>query len=192
MLILILGLVLFLGLHLIRTVAPGVRTAMVARMGVSGWKVMHASVAVVSMIILIYGYSVAPVINVWFPPMGMHHLTVTLMLFATICLVAGLLPAGRIVVLTKHPMVLAIKIWALSHLLSNGDLRSIILFGAFLAWGVILRISMKRRQRAGEIVQRPFVSAKYDLYAVVLGIVVWAAITFKLHEMLIGVAPLAM
>jgi uncharacterized membrane protein len=192
MLILILGLVLFLGLHLIRTVAPGVRTAMVARMGVGGWKVMHASVAVVSMIILIYGYAVAPVINVWFPPMGMHHLTVTLMLFATICLVAGLLPAGRIAVLTKHPMVLAIKIWALSHLLSNGDLRSIILFGAFLAWGVILRISMKRRQRAGEIVQRPFVSAKYDLYAVVLGIVVWAAITFKLHEMLIGVAPLAM
>jgi uncharacterized membrane protein len=192
MTILILGLVLFLGLHLIRTVAPGVRTSMVARIGLNGWKVMHATFAVVSMIIVIYGYAVAPVINIWFPPMGMNHLTILLMLFATICLIAGLLPAGRIKVLTKHPMVLAIKIWALAHLLSNGDLRSIILFAAFLAWGVILRISMKRRLRAGEITLRPFVSSKYDLYAVVLGIAVWAAVTFKLHELLIGVSPLAM
>lgn len=192
MLILILGLVLFLGLHLIRTVLPGVRAAMVERLGLNGWKVVHATLAILSMMIIIYGYSIAPVVNVWFPPMGMNHLTITLMLIATICLVAGLLPAGRIVVLTKHPMVLAIKIWALSHLLSNGDERSIILFAAFLAWGVILRISMKRRLRAGEIVPKQFVSAKYDLYAVVLGIAVWAAITFKLHELLIGVAPLAM
>lgn len=190
--ILILGLILFLGLHLIRVVAPGLRSAMVARLGPNGWKGLYSVAAILSLLLVVYGYSVAPVINVWFPPMGMNHLTVTLMVFATICLVAGFLPAGYIAVKSKHPMVLSIKIWALSHVLSNGDLRSIILFAAFLAWGVILRIALKRRERAGEVTLRPFVSAKYDLYAVVLGIAVWAALTFKLHEILIGVAPLAM
>ncbi len=192
MLLLIVGLILFLGLHLIRTFAPGFRAAMVARLGVVGWKVLHGVCAVMSVSLVAYGYHVAPVINVWFPPLGMNHLTVTLMLLATICIMAGLLPAGQIVAKTKHPMVLAIKIWALSHLLSNGDLRSIILFAAFLAWGVILRISYKRRDRAGETAPRAFVSVKYDLYAVILGVAVWAAITFKLHEILIGVAPLSM
>lgn len=191
MFLLIIGLILFLGLHLIRVVAPGLRTAMVARFGLNGWKGLYSIVALVAIALVAYGYSIAPVINVWFPPMGMNHLTVTLMLFATICLVAGILPAGQIVAKTKHPMVLSIKIWAFAHLLSNGDLRSIILFVAFLAWGVILRIALKRRERAGEVTVRPFAGTKYDLYAVVLGVVVWAAITFKLHELLIGVAPLA-
>jgi uncharacterized membrane protein len=126
------------------------------------------------------------------PPVWMAHITITLMLIAVICLVASLLPAGHIAVKTKHPMVLSVKIWALSHLLANGETSSVLLFGAFLAWGVILRISLKRRQRAGEITLRPFVSAKYDLYAVVIGVVAWALITFKLHEVLIGVSPLAM
>ena len=111
---------------------------------------------------------------------------------ALICLVASLLPAGHIATKTKHPMVLSVKIWALAHLLANGETSSVLLFAAFLAWGVILRISLKRRQRAGEIVLRPFVSAKYDLYAIVIGIVVWALIIWKLHEWLIGVSPLVM
>lgn len=192
MLLLIIGLVLFLGLHLIRVVAPGFRAAMVARLGLSGWKGLYSALAIVSVALVAYGYSVAPVVNVWFPPMGMNHLTVTLMLFATVCLVAGVLPAGQIVAKTKHPMVLSIKIWAFAHLISNGDLRSIILFAAFLAWGVILRIALKRRERAGEVTVRPFAGTKYDLYAVILGVVLWAAITFKLHELLIGVAPLGM
>jgi uncharacterized membrane protein len=89
-------------------------------------------------------------------------------------------------------MVLSVKIWALAHLLANGETSSVLLFAAFLAWGVILRISLKRRQRAGEITLRPFVSAKYDLYAIVMGIVVWALIIWKLHEWLIGVSPLVM
>jgi uncharacterized membrane protein len=192
MFLLIIGLILFLGLHLIRVVAPGVRASMVARLGLNGWKGIYSVIAILSVALVAYGYSVAPVVNVWFPPMGMNHLTVTLMLFATICLVAGFLPAGQIVAKTKHPMVLAIKIWALAHLVSNGDLRSIVLFAAFLAWGVILRISLKRRERAGDVTFRPFAGTKYDLYAVVLGVVVWGAITFYLHKELIGVAPLGM
>jgi uncharacterized membrane protein len=89
-------------------------------------------------------------------------------------------------------MVLSVKIWAFAHLLANGETSSVLLFAAFLAWGVILRIALKRRERAGELTLRPFVSGKYDLYAVVIGVVVWALITFKLHELLIGVAPIAM
>ncbi|MCM2291150.1 NnrU family protein [Allorhizobium sp. BGMRC 0089] len=192
MTLLIVGLVLFLGLHLVRVVAPGFRSAMVGMIGLNGWKGLYSLVALVALALIAYGYSLAPVVNVWFPPPGMNHLTVTLMLIATICLVASLLPAGQIAAKTKHPMVLAIKIWAFAHLLSNGDLRSILLFASFLAWGVILRIALKRRERAGELVRPPFVSARYDAYAVIIGLVVWAAITFKLHELIIGVSPLAM
>ena len=192
MTLLILGIILFLATHLIRVVAPGFRLAMVDRFGIMGWRVIHSMLSLLSLVVLIWGYATAPVINVWFPPMGMNHLTTTLMLFATICLVAGFLPAGHIATKTKHPMVLSIKIWAAAHLLANGDVRSILLFVAILAWGVVLRINYKRRLRAGDLVLRPFVSARFDAIAVVLGLALWALITFKLHEVLIGVAPLGM
>lgn len=190
MLILIIGIILFLATHLVRVVAPGFREAMVDRFGLGPWRAVHSVFSIGALAVLIYGYSVAPVINIFFPPTGMAHLALTLMLLAMICLVAGLLPSGYIALRAKHPMVLAVKIWALSHLLANGDLASIILFGMFLAWGVILRISLKRRQRAGEIELRPFVSGRYDLLAVLLGVGVWLAFIVKLHELLIGVAPL--
>ena len=114
------------------------------------------------------------------------------MLFSMICLAASLLPAGHIATKMKHPLVLAVKIWALARLLANGETSSVLLFVAILAWGVVVRISLKRRARAGEVVTRPFVSARYDILAVVLGIVLWAAFIWKLHEWLIGVQPLAM
>ncbi len=192
MTLLILGIILFLATHLIRVVAPGFRLSMIDRFGETGWRVINSVLSLVSLIVLIWGYATAPVINVWFPPMGMNHLTTTLMVFATICLVAGFLPAGHIATKTKHPIVLSIKIWAAAHLIANGDLASILMFGALLAWGVVLRISYKRRVRAGDLVLRPFVSARFDAIAVVVGLVVWALITFKLHEVLIGVAPLGM
>jgi uncharacterized membrane protein len=143
---------------------------------------------------LIYGFGIARTQTtvLYTPPQGMVHLTLLLMLLALICLAASLLPAGYIATKTKHPMVLSVKIWALAHLLVNGDSASVLLFAAFLAWGVILRISLKRRQRAGEVVLRPFVSSRYDIYAVVLGAVAWVLILFKLHEWIIGVSPLAM
>lgn len=190
MALLIIGIILFLGTHLIRVVAPGLRLAMIERFGLMGWRVIHSVASIVSIVLVIYGYAVAPIVNLYFPPMGMSHLTLTLMLIATVCLMAGFLPAGHIATKTKHPIVLSIKIWALSHLLANGDLRSVILFVAFLAYGVILRISLKRRQRAGEVVLRPFVSAKYDLVTLLVALVVWLAFILKLHELLIGVAPL--
>lgn len=193
MALLILGIVLFLGLHLIRVVAPSLRTSLIASLGEAGWKVAYSAASVIALIVLIYGFGEArDMTPVWSPPFWMSHITILLMLFAIICLVAALLPAGHIAVRTKHPMVLSVKIWALAHLLSNGDGAAILLFAAFLAWGVILRISLKRRERAGEITLRPFVSAKYDLYAIVIGAIVWALIIWKLHAWIIGVSPLVM
>lgn len=192
MTLLILGIILFLATHLIRVVAPGFRLSMTDRFGLTGWRVINSALSLLSLIVLIWGYATAPVINVWFPPMGMNHLTITLMLIAMICLVAGFLPAGHIATKTKHPIVLSIKIWAAAHLFANGDLASILLFGSLLAWGVVLRINYKRRQRAGDLELKPFVSARFDAIAVVLGLALWALITFKLHELLIGVAPLPM
>lgn len=192
MTILILGIILFLATHMIRILAPGFRRAMVQKFGENGWKGVHGLASILALVVLIYGWRQAPVIDLWFPPRGMAHLSVTLMLFAMICLVAGMLPAGHIATKAKHPMVLSVKIWALAHLLSNGDLASVLLFGSFLAWGVIARISLKRRQRAGEVTLRPFVSAKWDLAAVAIGLLVWGLFIWKLHELLIGVAPLPM
>ncbi len=193
MALLVLGIVLFLGLHLVRVVAPGLRSSMIARLGEGGWKGAYSIASIVALVILIYGFGQArDMTPIWTPPFWMSHITILLMLFALICLVASLLPAGHIAVRTKHPMVLSVKIWALAHLLSNGDGAAILLFAAFLAWGVILRISLKRRERAGEIALRPFVSAKYDLYAIVIGVIVWALIIWKLHAWIIGVSPLVM
>ncbi|MGY5807997.1 NnrU family protein [Rhizobium sp. LEGMi198b] len=191
--LLILGIILFLGIHLIRVVIPGFRRSMIASIGEGGWKISYSIASIVTLILLIYGFGQArDSTPIWSPPFWMSHITILLMLFALICLVASLLPAGHIAVRTKHPMVLSVKIWAFAHLLSNGDGAAMLLFAAFLAWGVIMRISLKRRERAGEISLRPFVSAKYDLYAVVIGIVVWGLIIWKLHEWIIGVSPLVM
>lgn len=190
MTILILGIILFIGTHMIRIVAPGFRTAMVQKLGENGWKGVHGLISILALVVVVLGWQQAPVIDLWFPPKGMTHLTLTLMLFAVICLVAGMLPAGHIATKAKHPMVLSVKIWALAHLLSNGDLRSVLLFASFLAWGVIARIALKRRQRAGEVTLRRFVSAKWDLAAVVVGLLVWGLFIWKLHALLFGVAPL--
>jgi uncharacterized membrane protein len=193
MILLAVSLVLFIGVHLIRVFVPGFRQAMIEQMGRPAWSAIHGILSTATLIFVIYAFGVArsqPIGMLYTPPMGMAHLTVTLMLLAMICLVAGLLPAGHIKRRAKYPIVLAIKIWAVAHLASNGEAYSVLLFVAFLVWGVLLRISLKRRERRGEITPPIFVSAKYDLYAVVLGVVLWALMILKLHEWLIGVAPL--
>jgi uncharacterized membrane protein len=190
---LVVGIILFLGVHLVRVFAPGFRQSMIDRLGQSGWRGVYSIVSLLTLVLLIYGFSVAryETTVLYSPPVWMAHITLTLMLLAMICLAASLLPAGYIASKTKHPMVLSVKIWAFAHLLANGDSASVLLFAAFLAWGVILRIALKRRERAGELTLRPFVSARYDLLAVVIGAVAWGLIIWKLHEWIIGVSPLA-
>lgn len=194
MALLVVSIILFLAVHLIRALAPGFRLSMIERLGRPFWIAIQSVASIATLILLIYAFSIAryETTVLYSPPAWASHITITLMLIACICLVAGFLPAGYIAVKTKHPMVLAVKIWAVAHLLANGDSAGVLLFASFLAWGVILRISLKRRARGGEIVPKQLVSAKYDAAAVLLGIVLWGAIIWKLHEWLIGVSPLAM
>lgn len=183
------GLVVFLGMHLLRVVAPGLRQGMIQSLGVNGFRAVYSIVTIVSFCLFVYGFGEARAETsiLYDPPIFLRHITLLLMLIAVIVLVAGFLPTGYIALYTKHPQVLSIKIWAFAHLLANGETAKVILFAAFLAWGVIMRISLKRRERNGEIKPRVFKSARYDVIAIVGGLVIYGLVVARLHLWLIGV-----
>jgi uncharacterized membrane protein len=189
MLILIIGLILFLGIHSVRIFAPGLRDAQVAARGLGPWKGLYSLVAFAGLVLIVWGYGIArqtaPIL--YEPPVWTRHLNLLLMVFAFIALAASQLPAGRIKAALKHPMLVAVKIWALGHLLANGDLAALLLFGTFLVWAVLDRISVKRRGDAGPLPG----PVKWDVAAVVIGLVAYALFAFGLHEWLIGVPVIA-
>jgi uncharacterized membrane protein len=183
------GLVLFIAVHLFRVIAPGARQAAIASLGQTGFRACFGVASLASLVLLIYGFGIArqetPILYV--PPFYFAHITILLMLFAFIILVSGFLPSGYIATWTKHPQVLAIKIWAVAHLLANGEAVQVSLFAAILAWAVILRISYKRRAAAGDLTPRVYKSWTYDLLAVVIGLAIYGLFLMKLHLLLIGV-----
>jgi uncharacterized membrane protein len=185
---LILGLVLFLGAHSVSIVAPAWRNTMAARIGQWPWKVLYAVVAVAGFVLIIRGYAAArlePVV-LWVPPAAMRHIAATLMLPVFILLLAAYLP-GRIKSAAKHPMLVATKLWAVAHLLSNGMLADLVLFGAFLAWAVADRISLQRRPARAIPGAPP--SKLNDLIAVAGGLGLYGLFAFVLHARWFGVAP---
>jgi uncharacterized membrane protein len=190
---LVLGLVIFLGGHVV-TRLPGMRNRLVARFGEGVYRGLYSLVALLGLALIVHGfaaYRAGGYIPVWDPPRGMAHLTILLVWLAFILLAATYL-LGRIQARAKHPMLAAIKIWAFAHLLANGDLGSILLFGSFLAWAVSARITLKRAG-TGEIVPGAAAlspGARNDLLAVVIGSATAAAFVFGLHQVLIGVAIL--
>ncbi|AEG56262.1 NnrU family protein [Sinorhizobium meliloti] len=194
MAILVLGIIIFLSMHLVRVVAPGFRAGIIDSRGKGTWMGLYTIVSLVGLCLIIYGFGQArgETGMLYDPPIFLRHIALLLMLVAFIVLAAGFLPAGRIAVALKHPQVLSIKIWALAHLLANGETSSVLLFGSFLAWAVILRISLKRRERAGEKVLPVFKSARNDVLAVVIGLVAFVLFVWKLHELLIGVQPVVL
>ncbi|OCP09149.1 MULTISPECIES: NnrU family protein [unclassified Ensifer] len=194
MAILVLGIIIFLGMHLIRVVAPGFRAGVIESRGKGAWMGIYAILSLIGLCLIIYGFGQASSETgmLYDPPVFLRHIALLLMLFAFIFLAAGFLPAGRIAVAVKHPQVLSIKIWALAHLLANGETSSVLLFGSFLVWAVILRVSLKRRERAGERVLPVFKSAMNDVLAIVIGLAVYVLFVWKLHEWLIGVPPVVM
>lgn len=184
---LVLGLVLFLGIHSIAIVAPGWRDAQLARMGEGPWKGMYSLISIVGFVLLVVGYGIArqsPVV-LYQPPVWTRHLAMLLMLPVFPLLFAVYLP-GRIKAAAKHPMLAATKFWALAHLLANGTLADVLLFGGFLAWAVADRISLKRRPARAT----PAAPARplNDVIAVVGGLAVYAAFVMGAHAWLIGVA----
>lgn len=187
LIVMVAGLAVFLGTHLVTTQRE-LRAALIARYGASFYKVGYSLLSAVGLVLIVYGfaqYRATGWINVWYPPTGMRHLALALMLPATIIFASAYL-RGYIWRFLKHPMLVAIKLWALVHLLANGDLGSIILFGSFLAWAVFDRITLKRREDAGGP-PIPFGGVRNDVLAVIVGIIAYAALVFAFHPAVIGV-----
>jgi uncharacterized membrane protein len=149
MTLLILGLVIFLGIHSVAIVAPSWRDAQVVQRGAGAWKGIYSAVSLAGLVLIVVGYGMArqaPVV-LYTPPTALRHVALLLMLPVFPLLFAAYLP-GRIRAAAKHPMLAAVKFWALAHLLANGTLAAVLLFGAFLAWAVADRIAVGRRGRA--------------------------------------------
>ena len=183
---LILGLLVFLGIHSISIVAPQARDRWAAALGANAWRGLYSVIALAGFLLLIYGYGLArqqPVV-LYVPPLWLRHLAFLLMLPVFPLLFAAYLP-GRIRTAARHPMLAAVKIWAFAHLLANGMLADLLLFGGFLAWAVADRISLKRRA-VREIRMAP-PSSWNDAIAVVGGLVLYALTTVWLHRVLLGV-----
>ena len=192
MLMLILGLLLFLGVHSVRIVAEGWRTQMVGKLGVNGFKGAYSLVSLAGFVLLVWGFGLArqqPVF-LWQPPVAMRHLAALLTLLAFILLAATYVPRNGIKARLHHPMVLAVKVWALAHLLANGNLAHVLLFGSFLGWAVFSFKAARGRDRAAGTVY-PAGTVQGSVIAVVVGAAAWAVFAFWAHGFLIGVRPLA-
>lgn len=186
MLLLVAGLVLFLGIHSISIINEGLRDRLSANLGEIPWKIVYSVVSLVGFYLLVVGYGEArqgaPVL--YETPHWFRYINYLLMLFVFPLFLAANFP-GKIKAAAKHPLLAATKIWAFSHLLVNGNLVDVILFGSFLAWAVIDRISMKRR------VQRPIAglpeSSMNDVICVVVGLGIYAGFFMWFHAKWIGV-----
>jgi uncharacterized membrane protein len=192
MAVLILGIVVFLGMHSIQIVAPGTRDAMKARLGEGGWKGAYSIVSLLGLVLIIWGYGMArldPVV-LWTSPEGLKHLALLLNLVAFVLLGLFLVPSGRLKAKLGHPMVLSVKVWAFAHLLANGTLADLILFGSFLVWAIADFASSRRRQRAAGtvLIAGP---PRNDAVAVLVGVLLWGFMVWRGHLWLIGVSPLA-
>jgi uncharacterized membrane protein len=187
LLLMILGLVLFLGAHTLTT-QRDLRARLIRGWGEGTYKSGYALASLIGLALIAWGFSsyrATGWIDVWYPPTVLKHITVALMLPAVILVVAAYI-RGRIYSAVKHPMLAGVKLWAAGHLLANGDLGSMILFGSFLAWAVYDRISLKRRVDLGAP-PIPVGGVGNDLLAVAVGIVAYLALAFAFHPVVIGV-----
>jgi uncharacterized membrane protein len=165
------------------------RARLVTSLGEAGYKAAFSLLSLASLALLIYGYATAPLVQLWSPPEWTRWLAIVLMLPAFIFLVAAYLP-GRIRARLKHPFLVAVKTWALAHLLANGDLASMILFGSFLAYAVYDRIALKHRQPSSVVGIEGPERPQNDIIAIVLGTVLYVVFLVWLHPLLIGHAVL--
>lgn len=190
MIVLVLGLVMFLGVHSTRIVADGWRTDLRKRVGEGSWKGVYSLVSLIGLVLIVYGYGISRTtpLDLWMPPVWTRHAAALLTLLSFVLLAAAYVPGTRIKARVGHPMVLGVKVWAFAHLLSNGRLADVLLFGAFLVWAVVLYVASRRRDRlAGTRYVAGPVSR--DLIAIVAGTAAWVVFALWLHGMLIGVRP---
>ncbi|MEP1930934.1 MAG: NnrU family protein [Roseibium sp.] len=190
MLVLIVGLILFLGVHSLQML-PAIRTGLREKLGENGYKGLYSIVSLLGFVMIIYGYGDARTAGspiLYDPPAWLNHVTMLFMVPVFIFLVAAYVPS-RIKIALKHPMLVAIKLWAFSHLLANGDLASVLLFGGFLVWAVVDRISLKRRARAAtQAIPAASTPGKFnDILVILTGLVLYGLFVWKLHALVIGV-----
>ena len=179
----VLVLVVFFGAHLGFEVVRGARAALIEKIGAGAYKGLYSLVSIAGFALIIIGWRNADATVLYVAPYWLVHVTYLLMLIALILLVSAYAPPGRIAAAAKHPMLAAVKIWAFAHLLVNGDVRSLMLFGSFLAFAVIDRILLKKRGEPTPVAK----GATGDVIAVVVGAAAWAAIYFYLHRYIAGV-----
>jgi len=185
--ILVVGLILFLGVHSFRMVAPGSRDRLVARLGVGAYKGIYSVASLAGFALIIWGFSRASADGgmVYAPPMALRHVNFALMLPALILAVASLLPPGHIRRFARHPLLIGTALWAFAHLIVNGETAAVVLFGGFFVWAVIELAAQS--WRPGVQTARP--SPAYDVAAVIAGVALYGAMVWRLHEWAFGVTP---
>ncbi|MGM3276716.1 NnrU family protein [Ralstonia sp. 24A2] len=191
MAILILGLLIFLGVHSVRIVAGGWRKARIAQMGEKGWKGAYSIASIIGLAVVIWGYGIArhePVV-LWARPGWAPHLAGLLTFAAFILFVAAYVPGNHFKAWVGHPQALSVVLWALAHLLANGTLHAVVLFGAFLVWALADFVAARQRDRVEGVVY-PAGTLSRDVIPVVIGVVAWVAFAFYLHVRWIGVNPM--
>jgi uncharacterized membrane protein len=190
MTLLLAGLIVFLGCHSVRIFAEPWRTAQIARLGPNGWKGLYSLVAIAGFVLIVVGYGAAraePTV-LYVPPLWTRHVAALLTIPAFVLLAASKVPGTRIKAGIGHPMVVGVKTWAFAHLLANGTLADVVLFGSFLAWAIADFIAARRRDRVSGTVYVAGPLSR-DAAAVAIGLAAWAAFAFWLHGWLIGVRP---
>jgi uncharacterized membrane protein len=191
MLELILGLVIFLGVHSLRIVAEGWRSAQIARMGAQRWKLVYTLLSLLGFGLIVWGFGLArqTPVALWAVPKGMNHLAALLTLLAFVLLVAAYVPGNAIKAKLRHPMILSVKVWALAHLVANNTLAELLLFGGFLVWAVLCFRAARQRDRAqppAALNSTPIATA----LTVLIGAAAWAGFAFWAHAAWIGVRPM--
>lgn len=191
MTLLIVGLVLFLGVHSVRIFADGWRSRMVARLGEKGWKGLYSLVSIAGFVLLAYGFGVArqQATLLYVPPLLLRHLNALFTLVAFVLVAAAYVPRNHFKARLGHPMLAGVKTWAFGHLLATGMLHDVVLFGAFLLWAVVDFVVSRRRDRANGTIY-PAGTLGGDAVVVAVGVVAWAVFAFLLHARLIGVNPM--
>lgn len=205
---LILGLILFLGAHSVRIWADGWRNQTIEAYGEKAFKGVYALVSILGFYLLVVGYGEARLqtVALWNPPIFTKHISMLLMLLSSILLMATYIPRNHFKMRLGHPMVLSVKVWALSHLLANGNLADLVMFGSFLIWAVLNFRSARARDRAlllnlnvteeaaGESIAESESAHQPKLLSTIItlvgGIAIWALITFVLHAKIVGVSPM--
>ena len=192
MTILIMGLAIFLGVHSLRIAGERWRQAQRARLGEHTWKLGFSVLSAAGLALIIWGYGMARAapVMLWHPPMGMRHGAGLLTLTAFVLLAAAYVPRNHIKARWHHPMVLGVTAWALGHLLANGTLADVFLFGSFLIWAVFSFMAARRRDRLAGTLHAAG-TVRGTLIALVVASVAWVACAFWLHGVLIGVRPFA-